>query len=438
MLRIKKGGVHPADNKDKTLDQKIEPMPAPARLFIPLKQHIGVVCTPLVKSGDLVKKGQVIADNAEKKAPPIHASTSGKVRDIGNYPHPILGVSQCIVVESDGKDEWMEGVLLKRDADKLSVEELVQIIYQNGIVGMGGAAFPTYTKLTPPKNKKIDTLIINGAECEPYLTSDYRIMLEYPDEVIRGTKLIMKILNVQTCFLGIEDNKPEAIKIMEPLCEKAGIRLAVLGTRYPQGGEKMMIKVITGKEVPSGKLPMDVGCVVQNVATCKAVANAVEENIPLIERIVTVSGKEITRPMNLSARIGTPIKDVIDFCGGFKGIPGKVIMGGPMMGIAQGNINAPVVKATSGILALSKKEIQYGDERPCIRCGKCLDACTMRLRPNVLSILSEKHKHQTALVEYDLLDCVECGCCTFVCPAKRNIVHYIKLSKAKNAAGAKS
>ena len=433
MYKIKKGGVHPADKKRRTMDSPIEPMPVPPRLFIPLKQHIGAACAPVVKAGDTVKKGQVIAENEDKKAPPVHSSTSGKVRDTGNYPHPVLGTSPCVVIEPDGKDEWLEGLLTERDYRQIPADELVDIIYRNGIVGMGGAAFPTHTKLSPPAGKKIDTLIVNGAECEPYLTSDYRILLEHAEEVVKGCKIAMKILNVRTCYLGIEDNKPAAIAAMEGPCAREGIILAVLKTAYPQGGEKMMIHAITGREIPSGKLPMDVGCVVQNVATCMSIANAVEKNIPLIERVVTVAGKAAAEPGNVLVRIGTPIKDVIDFRGGFSSMPGKVIMGGPMMGIAQGNIGAPVVKATSGILALTKKEIQYGDERPCIRCGRCQAVCTMRLRPNILSILSEKHKHQTALVEYDLLDCVECGCCTYVCPAKRNIVHYIKLSKAKNA-----
>lgn len=433
MYRIKKGGIHPDDHKKFTEERPIEKMPVPAKLYIPLRQHIGSICIPTVKNGDTVKKGQVIAESSEKKAPPIHSSTSGKVKDIGNYPHPIFGMSQAIVVESDGKDEWQEGLLTDRDYQSLPVEEMVETIYRNGIVGMGGAAFPTHTKLTPPKNRKINTLIINGAECEPYLTSDHRIMLEYPEQVIRGCKIVMKILNVENCYLGIENNKKDAIAVMEPLCAKNGIKLAVLETRYPQGGEKMMISAITGKEIPSGKLPMDVGCVVQNVATCMAIANAVEKNMPLIERVVTVSGKSVKDPKNLLVRVGTTMKDAFDTCGGFSTMPGKIIMGGPMMGIAQASIAAVVIKATSGILALSKKEIKTGDERPCIRCGKCLAVCTMRLRPNILSILSEKHKHQTALVEYDLLDCVECGCCTYVCPAKRNIVHYIKLSKAKNA-----
>jgi electron transport complex protein RnfC len=438
MFRIKRGGIHPDGHKSLSAEKAIEVMPVPPKFFIPLRQHIGVPCQPLVKAGDNVKKGQVVADHPEKKAPPVHSSTSGKVKEIGNFPHPVFGMSQSIVIESDGKDEWMENFLIERDFEKLSVEEMVDIIYRNGIVGMGGAAFPTHTKLMPPKNKMIDTLIINGAECEPYLTADYRIMVEYPDLVMKGARMIMKILNVKDCFIGIEENKPKAIETVQNYAEREGIKIAVLKTIYPQGGEKMMINAITGKEIPSGKLPMDVGCVVQNVATCAAIAEAVCRNIPLIERIVTVSGKAIMAPKNILARIGTPFKDAIDFCGGFRSVPGKVIMGGPMMGIAQAGINSPIVKATSGILALTKKEVDYGDERPCIRCGRCNEVCTMRLRPNILSILSEKHKHQTALAEYDLLDCVECGCCTYVCPAKRNIVHYIKLSKAKNSLAGKA
>lgn len=433
MLKIKKGGVHPPDRKSYTSNQSIVSMPIPNKLIIPLKQHIGPACTPLVKNGDLVKKGETIAQLEGHKAPPVHSPTSGKVKDIGSYPHPLFGVSQSIVIEPDGKDEWQEGLLTRRDVSTLSNEELIEIIYQNGIVGMGGAAFPTYKKLSPPPGKKIDTLIINGAECEPYLTSDDRIMVEKADRVVGGCLLLMKILNVDVCIIGIEDNKPEAIDKMEAAVKGTSIKIAVLKTHYPQGGEKMMIKVITGREVPSGRLPMDVGCVVQNVATCAAVIDAVEHNIPLIERVVTVSGRIVKEPKNILARIGITFKDAIEFCGGVTDTAGKVIMGGPMMGIAQASVNTPVIKSTSGIVALTKREARYGYERACIRCGRCLDACTMGLRPNLLSILSEKHKHQTALAEYDLLDCVECGCCTYVCPSKRNIVHYIKLSKAKNA-----
>ncbi|MEI7942220.1 MAG: electron transport complex subunit RsxC [Candidatus Riflemargulisbacteria bacterium] len=432
MLKIKHGGIHPDDNKDLTANKQIETLPIPAKLIIPVKQHIGAPCSPIVKIGDLVKKGQVLAEDIAKKAPPIHSPSSGKIIDIGNYPHPIFGIAQSIVIETDGIDEWLPGLLTERNIDDLSATQLIELIFQNGIVGLGGAAFPVATKLQPPKDKTIDTIIINGAECEPYLTADYRVMLEYPELLLQGCKIIMKILNVQNCIIGIEDNKPKAIKLLKKLGKPYGIKVITLKTLYPQGGEKMMINVITGKEIPSGKLPMDVGCVVQNVTTCMAIANAVLKNIPLIERIVTVSGKTIVKPKNVLAKIGTSFKDAIDFCGGFSSTPDRILMGGPMMGIAQGTIDTVIVKASSGILALSKKDIDNSVERPCIRCGRCVDACTMRLRPNVLSMLSEKHKHKTALVEYDLLDCVECGCCSFVCPAKRNIVHYIKLSKAKN------
>ncbi len=434
MLKIWKGGIHPPDNKSPLAERNIETMPIPKLLYISLKQHIGNACLPSVKAGETVKKGQEIAGSEDKKAPPIHSSTSGRVKDIGNHPHPVLGMSQCIVIEPDGRDEWYEGLNEPGNFENYTPEELIEIIYQNGIVGMGGAAFPSHAKLSPPRDRIIDTLIINGAECEPYLTSDYRTMLESPELVIKGCRIIMKILNVVNCYIGIEDNKPEAVSIMGKICMGHGIKIAVLKSIYPQGGEKMMIRAITGHIIPSGKLPMDGGCIVQNVSTCAAIARAVENNIPLIERIITVSGKAIMKPKNLQARIGSTFRDIIEFCGGFKSMPGKVIMGGPMMGIAQSGIDTAIVKATSGILALTRDEIIYGDERPCIRCGRCLDACTMNLRPNMLSILSEKHKHQTAMVEYDLLDCVECGCCTYVCPAKRNIVHYIKLSKAKNAA----
>ena len=432
MLKIKHGGIHPTDNKDLTANNPIETLPIPAKLIIPVKQHIGAPCTPVVKIGDLVKKGQVLAEDLAKKAPPIHSSSSGKVIDIGTYPHPVFGMAQSIVIETDGEDAWLTDLLTERKIDDLSVAQLIELVFQNGIVGLGGAAFPTATKLQPPKDKKINTIIINGAECEPYLTADYRIMLEHPEQIIQGCRIVMKILNVQNCLIGIEDNKPKAIELLQNLGSPYGIKVVALKTLYPQGGEKMMINVMTGLEIPSGKLPMDVGCVVQNVTTCLAIANAVLKNIPLIERVVTVSGKSIVNPKNVLAKIGTSFKDAIDFCGGFSGTPSKLLMGGPMMGIAQGTIDTIIVKATSGILALNKKDIDFSEERPCIRCGRCVDACTMRLRPNILSMLSEKHKHKTALVEYDLLDCVECGCCSFVCPAKRNIVHYIKLSKTKN------
>lgn len=433
MLRIKRGGVHPHEEKKSTEDKSIEYLPVPVKVFIPLRQHIGEQGVPLVKAGDPVRKGQVIAGSQEGKVLPVHSSISGKVADIGSYPHPLYGTSLSIVIESDGLDQWEENLLTERKYESMSADELVEIIFRNGIVGMGGAAFPTYIKLKPPKDRHIDTLIVNGAECEPYLTSDYRTMLEFPDDVVKGTQIVMKILDVKRCLFGIENNKPEAISVIMEKCKGTGIEVVELDTRYPQGAEKMMIKVITGREVPSGKLPMDVGCLVQNVGTLKAVSDAVEKNIPLIERVVTVAGKTVKDPKNLMVRTGTRFQEMFDYCGGFTGANGKIIMGGPMMGLAQVNLDAVVVKATSGIVAIAEDDVDYRPERACIRCGRCIEACTMGLRPNVLSILSEKGMHQTAQSEYDLNDCVECGCCYYVCPSRRNIVHYIRQSKAKNA-----
>jgi electron transport complex protein RnfC len=433
MFRKIKGGVHPHDEKQSTEDKKIEFMPIPQKLFVPVHQHIGQASIPVVAVGDMVKKGQLIAETADGRGTPVHAPTSGKVTEIGNYPNPIYGSSLCVVIESDGLDEWQENLLTTRSYENLTSEEMIDIIFKNGIVGMGGAAFPTHIKLAPPKDRHIDTLIVNGAECEPYLTSDHRTMMEYPDDVIKGTLIAMKILGVSKCYLGIEINKPKAIALMLEKCKGTPIEVVELETRYPQGAEKMMILAITGKEVPSGKLPMDVGCVVQNVGSLKAVADAVEKNIPLIERIVTVAGKTVKDPKNLMVKLGTPFIELFNYCGGFTGKNGKLIMGGPMMGQAQVNIEAVVVKATSGIITISEKDVDYVPERACIRCGRCIEACTMHLMPSTLSILSEKGQHQTAQTDYNLMDCVECGCCYYVCPSRRNIVHYIRQSKAKNA-----
>ncbi len=426
------GGIHPAGNKKFTKSKPVAQMPLLSRYHVPLKQHIGEACVPLVAIGEKVFKGQRIADASEAKSVPIHAPVSGTVADIGMYRDPVAGNAQCITIQSDGKDEWLGGLLVNRDASKLSRDAMLSIVRKCGLVGLGGAAFPCHTKLSPPKSKTIDTLIINGAECEPYLTADHRVMLEHGDRVIRGCVMAMKILDVAFCYIGIEDNKKDAIALLSEKAKGSAVRVVALPTRYPQGGEKMLIKAIAKREVRCGKLPMDSGCVVHNVATMKALCDAIEDNIPLIERIVTVSGSSIRNPRNVRVRIGTDFSDVIRFCGGFSSPAASVIMGGPMMGIAQADVDVPVIKACSAILAFSKKDISEQPESPCIRCGRCVDACAMRLRPYLLGILSEQRKYQTALLEYDLLDCIECGCCSYVCPAKRNIVQYVRLAKAKN------
>ena len=430
-----RGGVHPNGNKNYTANKPIEIAPLPSKVIIPVRQHIGAPCSPVVVKGDLVKKGQVIAKVDAFVSSNVHASISGKVIDVAEYPHPVFGKCLAVVIENDGQDEWIEGIPLKRDWQNLDSKDLNKIIREAGIVGMGGATFPTHVKLSPPPDKKIDTFILNAAECEPYLTADHRMMLEESARIAIGVKIVMKVLGVTKGFIAVEDNKPDAIlEMQKAFADNPEVEVRALPTKYPQGAEKMLIRVITDKEVPSGGLPMDVGVVVQNVGTVAAICDAVTQGIPLIARVTTVSGKAIKEPKNLLLRIGSTFKDAIDVCGGFSSIPEKIIMGGPMMGMAQASIDLPIIKGVSGILAIAKGEANTGKESPCIRCGKCIDACPMGLNPSMLSILGERNLFEEAKEDYNLFDCVECGSCVFGCPAKRNIVQYIKYSKAQNAA----
>lgn len=432
MLKSFLGGIHPKDSKEYASDKAIEIPEVPSMVIIPMSQHIGAPCKPIVKVGDKVKKGQLIAQSDAFMHSPIHASISGEVIKIEEMPHNTMVKCLSVVVKSDGLDEWVSGIPIKREWDKLEDQEIRDIIKNSGIVGMGGATFPTHVKLSPNPDKKIDTFILNAAECEPYLTADYRMMLEYADRIVTGVKIVMKILGVNRGFVGIEDNKPQAIKAMKEAFKNTSVEVAALPTKYPQGAEKMLIKVLTNREVPQGGLPMDVGVVVQNVGTAVAICDAVVNGIPLIERVTTVSGDSIKEPKNLLLRIGTSFRDAIDYCGGFSEKPEKVIMGGPMMGFAQFSLDVPVTKGVSGILALSKEAVNSGEESPCIRCGRCVEECPMGLIPSMLSILGERHKFQEAKEEYGLLNCIECGSCVYTCPAKRNIVQYIRYSKAQS------
>lgn len=436
MLKSFLGGIHPNDSKKYTFDKAIESPSLPDEVVIPVSQHIGAPCTPIVKVGDSVKKGQVIANSDAFMHSPIHASISGKVTKIADMPHASKGSCLSIVIKNDGLDEWIEGIPLNREWDKLNAEEIRNIIKDSGIVGMGGATFPTHIKLNPSKDKKIDVCIVNAAECEPYLTADYRMMLEYADRIVTGVKIVMKVLGVTKVFIGIEDNKMDAVKVMKDAFKDTSIEVVPLPTKYPQGAEKMLIKVLTGREVPTGGLPMDVGVVVQNIGTTVAISDAVVNGIPLIQRITTVSGDAIKEPKNLLLRIGTSFKDAINYCGGFSKDPEKIIMGGPMMGFAQSTLDVPVIKGVSGILALSSDVVNSGEESPCIRCGRCVKACPMGLIPSMLSILGQRHKYKEAKEDYNLFNCIECGSCVYSCPAKRNIVQYIKYSKAQNLAHA--
>ena len=436
MAKSFRGGVHPDDRKRYTAAKPIETAPLPPKVIIPTRQHIGAPCAPVVKVGDLVKKGQVIAEAQAFVSSPIHATLSGKVVEIADYPHPVFGFATAVVIENDGADEWLEGLPLSRDWRALEAGDLKNIIRQAGIVGMGGATFPTHVKLAPPAEKPIDTFILNAAECEPYLTADHRVLLEFTDRVIAGVLITMKVLGVSKGFIGIEENKPDAIAALSEATKGTGIEVLPLKTKYPQGAEKTLIKVICEREVPSGGLPMDVGVVVQNVGTVVAIADAVEKGLPLVERVVTVTGGAVAEPKNLLLRIGDTFAHAVELCGGFSEAPAKLIMGGPMMGMAQGRLDVPIIKGTSGILALAAADVNAGREKACIRCGRCVDACPMGLVPSMLSILGQRGLYQVAKEEYDLLDCVECGSCVYTCPAKRNIVHYVKYLKAQNAAAA--
>ncbi len=424
-------GIHPEYHKELAAGQPITQAGLPQRVVIPVSQHIGAPATPSVNIGDEVKKGQVIGGTTAFVSSPVHASISGKVIAIADFPGATGRMVQSIVIESDGRDE---AVPFKEHPDYLNLpaDEIKTLIKEAGIVGMGGAAFPTSVKLSPPKEKTIDTVIINGAECEPYLTADHRLMVERPKEVVEGLKIIMKSLGVRQGYIGIEENKPDAIEAMKSAVSgESNIEVRSLEVKYPQGAEKMLIKAINGREVPSKGLPMDVGVVVQNVGTALAVYEAVRYGKPLIERVVTVTGRGIRKPANMMVRIGTLMSEVIEQCGGLVEDAVKVIAGGPMMGFAQWSLDVPVVKGTSGILVLTKDEYVSSDEySACIRCGSCIDVCPMGLNPSMLSILSEKGFFEETK-EYNIFDCFECGSCAYVCPAKRPMVQLMRLAKSQ-------
>lgn len=423
-------GIHPPDKKSLSKDSPIRTAKLPKRVIIPAIQHIGAPCKISVSVGQEVKKGELIASPEGFVSAPVHSSVSGKVTAITQSLLSTGRVVPAVLIENDMKEEWVE---LKEDIDYLSLqpEYLKNKIKDAGIVGMGGAAFPTHVKLSPPKEKPIDIVIINGAECEPYLTADYRLMIERPDDIINGLKVLMLILGVKQGFVGIENNKPDAIQAMQnSVAGERDITVIPLEVKYPQGAEKMLIKACVGREVPPRALPMDVGVVVQNVGTAVAVYEATRFGKPLVERVITFTGDAVSNPSNLFAKIGTTVSDLVNDCGGFAVSPSKVISGGPMMGFTLGSLDIPVTKGTSGIVALSEKEIshisKYG---PCIRCGRCIDACPMGLMPSMLSILSEKGFFEDAK-SYNLFDCFECGSCAYVCPSNRPIVQFVRLAKS--------
>ena len=429
---FKIGGVHPPENK-LSAQGEIITLPLPEQVTIPLSQHIGAPAVPTVKKGDQVKVGQIIGQAAGFISANIHSSVSGTVMsldpviDASGYPRP------AVTIKVEG-DEWDENILkdpINKQPGTFTKEEILAAISAAGIVGMGGATFPTQVKLSPPPGSTAEVLIINGVECEPYLTADHRLMLEHGKELIIGIQLIMKALGVKRTIVGIENNKRDAIEELGKLARLAdGIEIYPLKIQYPQGGEKQLIQATTGKFVPSGGLPIAVGAVVQNVGTVYAVYEAVMKHKPLFERVVTVTGKSLKEPGNYLCRIGTPISQLIEAAGGLPEDTGKVIGGGPMMGKALTNTNIPVTKGTSGILLMRQEESARKEYRNCIRCSKCVSVCPMGLEPYYLMLLGEHNKLEM-LESEKIMDCIECGSCSFTCPANRPLLDVIRLGKAR-------
>ncbi len=426
------GGVHPPENK-LSAGKPIETLPLPKQAVVPLGQNLGAPSKPLVKRGDEVKVGQLIGVGESFISANLHSPVSGKVLKIDTVLDSSGFRRQAVIINVSG-DEWMDNIDRSTDIVKeipYTSEEIINKIKAAGIVGMGGATFPTHVKLMPPPGKKAEFLIINGVECEPYLTADHRVMLERGEELLIGVKILMKALNVNKAFIGIENNKPDAIENLSHLAKDYGdIEIVPLKVKYPQGGEKQLIKAVVNREVPSGKLPIEVGCVVQNVGTTLAVYEAVQKNKPLIERVVTVTGKSLKNPSNFLVRVGTPVKELIEAAGGLPEDTGKVIGGGPMMGKALLNTDIPVVKGTSGVLLMREEEAHRKPESACIRCSKCTYACPMGLEPYLLSRVSKLGKWDVTEKER-IMDCIECGSCQYTCPANIPLLDWIRLGKNK-------
>lgn len=433
-LKTFRGGSHPPQGKDRTKELAVRTAELPAEVIIPMSQHIGAPCKPIVKKGDYVYVGQKIGEAQGFVSVPIHASVSGTIKAVEERQHPNGNLVESVVIESDGLDLMLPDLQIPPDYTTLSTGEITDIIREAGIVGVGGATFPTHVKLSIPPDKHVDTVILNGAECEPYITCDDRLMRETPEKVVKGLQIIMHALGVKNGFIGIENNKPEAIQAMQQAAAgAAGVEVVPLQTKYPQGAEKQLITAVTDREVPSGGLPADAGVVVNNVGTASLIADVFEKGTPLYQKILTCTGEAVKEPANLLVRIGTPFADVIEQCGGLSEDVGKIISGGPMMGVSQFTTEVPVIKSTSGILCLTEKQAELPEPTPCIRCGVCASVCPIHLQPFIMSaysLLNEWDKCE----EHHVKDCIECGSCSFVCPARRPLLSSFRTAKRSLAA----
>jgi electron transport complex protein RnfC len=422
-------GVHPPDLKELTASVPIRRVPYPEEVVLPLRQHTGKPARPVVKPGDRVERGDKVAEADGYVSTPIHASAAGTVTEVGLWPHPDGSYAPAVRIAVDRYSPQAPRPRLVPDWTSRSPAEIVEAIRDAGVVGLGGAAFPTHVKLSPPRDVTIDTVLVNGCECEPYLTTDHRTMVEYPERVHLGIRVMMRCLGVSRAVIGIERNKPDAVeRIRTTRPADLSVEVRPLEVKYPQGAEKMLIKSLLDREVPPGKLPMHVGVIVQNVASAATIAEVFETGLPLVERIVTVTGGGVRRPSNLIVPVGMKLRDLVDACGGFADDAREIVFGGPMMGQAQANLDTPVCKGTTGVVVLGARETRPHASYPCIRCGRCLDACPVFLNPQLLGQLALKGRYEE-MEGAHLADCMLCGCCGYVCPSNIPLPQLFTLAK---------
>ncbi|HSK20341.1 MAG TPA: electron transport complex subunit RsxC [Longimicrobiales bacterium] len=423
-------GVHPPERKELTAAVPVRRMPFPREIVLPLRQHAGKPAVPLVERGDRVERGDKVAAADGYMSVPMHASAAGVVTGIDWCPHPDGSMVEAVHIAVERHSAQLPRPRMVPEWESLEGDEVARAVQEAGVVGLGGAAFPAHVKMAPPKDTKVETLILNGAECEPYLTTDHRVMVEYPERVHFGARIMMRALGVERAVIGVEANKPDAVAALRAtIPTDLDITVESLTVKYPQGAEKMLIHAVTGREVPSGKLPVHVGAVVQNVGTIAAIAEVFETGLPLIERIVTVTGRGVNRPSNLIVPVGTRLRDVLDFCGGINERAAEIVFGGPMMGMVQADLDTPLTKGTTGIVVLTHEETAQRETLPCIRCGRCVDACPVFLMPQQLGALAQLGRYDE-MQEWNLADCMLCGSCSYVCPSGIPLSQMFALSKS--------
>jgi electron transport complex protein RnfC len=422
-------GVHPPDSKELTANVPIRRMPFPDEIVLPLRQHAGRPAKLLVGKGDRVERGDKIAEADGWVSVPIHASAAGRVVDIGWWPHPDGTFAEAVRIRVEPYSPQIPRPRMVPEWQGLTPKQIVAAVQNAGVVGLGGAAFPAHVKLSPPEDTRIEMLLVNGAECEPYLTTDHRSMVEYPERVYSGIRIMMRTLGVDRAVIGVERNKPDAIAALERTKPPdVDISVQPLTVKYPQGAEKMLIKAVTGREVPSGRLPMHVGVVVQNVASLAAIAEVFETGLPLIERIVTITGPGVKKPSNLIVPVGTKLRDAVAYCGGLTDDAAEILFGGPMMGAPQSDLDTPLIKGTSGVVILNRAQSKPVRTYPCIQCGHCLDACPVFLNPSLLGQLAQAGRYED-MQKANLMDCMLCGSCSYVCPSNIPLSQMFSLGK---------